>query len=90
MVRAEPAFREHASGLIVPADISREREIWTKAEWKALDKVTAFLASKRIAVFLGCEHDDCKADRRLERVRRPDGGVTLQCGHKERHVIPGI
>jgi len=83
------AFREHASGLLVPNEISRAREVWTRAEWKALDKVTDFLAAKGLTVYLACEQ--CKGDdKRIERVRRPDGGITLRCAHLDREVIPQI
>ena len=94
MVTTEPrkrdgAFRPHASGLIVPAEMSREREVWSRKELKALDQVTAFLEARGVALYLGCT--ECTGeDKRLERIRRPDGGLTFRCGHKDRHVIPGI
>jgi hypothetical protein len=87
---ADPAFRPHASGLLVPATYSRAREVWTRREWKLLDKVTTMLAARGVAVLLACDDDACKADRTLTRVRRDDGGLSLQCAHKTREVIPGI
>lgn len=87
--RLDPAFREHASGLIVPAELSREREVWTREEWRAIDKATKFLESKGVTVFLGCSDERCRKAP-IERIRRLDGGLTLRCSHRDREVIPGI
>lgn len=78
------AFRTHASGLIVPAEMSREREVWTWAEWRALEKATALLQGRGLQIFLRCgETAECSA-RPLERVRHKDGSILLRCAHKDR------
>lgn len=83
MVPVQDPYRRHASGLLVPADISREREVWTRAEWKAIEKATKLLESRGVHVYLGCPENTCKANP-LERIRRTDGGITLRCNHKDR------
>jgi hypothetical protein len=82
----DPAFREHASGLIVPAAISREREVWSRDEWKTLDRAAAFLERRGVAFLLACDRPDCRKQGALERVRRDDGGLTLRCAHKDREI----
>lgn len=80
------SFREHASGLLVPDELSREREVWTEAEWRTVDRAVKFLEGKKIRVFLGCAETDACKMAPMERWRRPDGGVALRCAHKERII----
>jgi hypothetical protein len=81
-----PGFREHASGLLVPEEQSRAREVWGRDEWKLLERVTKLLATRGLELFIGCTEPGCgKAP--LERVRRPDGGITLRCEHKDRDFV---
>lgn len=77
------AFREHASGLLVPQELSREREVWTLDEFKILERATKLLQTRGVSLFLGCSDAKCKAQP-LERIRRPDGGITLRCAHRDR------
>lgn len=85
MQRDAPAgFRRSlASGLIVPEEISRAREVWTYQEWRALEKATTLLASRGVQVLMRCSHPECQ-QAPMERLRRPDGGITLRCAHKDR------
>lgn len=84
------AFRKTESGLIVPAEISREREVWTWPEWRALEKATQLLQSRGVTVYLRCDHSrECMAHP-IERVRNLDGGITLRCAHKDRVFIKGL
>lgn len=80
----ESGFRPHAggSGLYVPEAQSRLREVWTKAEWKALNRATKLLQSRQIGQFLRCEHPDCK-DAPLKKIRTADG-YLLRCPHQDR------
>ena len=78
-------FREHASGLIVPDEISREREVWTHDEYRIFDRAVKLLATKELKLYLRCTHDGCTTQE-FERVRLPDGGVSLRCGHKDRVI----
>jgi len=89
MIDTRSGFHPHASGLLVPEDVAREREVWTRDEWKALEKVTKFLQGKGVELFMGCTHHDCKK-LPIERIRRADGGLTLRCAHKDREIIPRI
>lgn len=82
-------FREHASGLYVPTELSRAREVWTSAEWRAIDRATKILTDKGVKLYLRCEQPSCKAAP-MERLRNPDGGITLRCQHKDRIVSKAI
>ena len=82
-------FARHASGLLVPADQQRIREIWTHAEWKHLDRAVSMLAKKNVDLFFGCPEPYCR-DQPIERLRNADGGLTLRCRHKDRIVLRGI
>jgi hypothetical protein len=83
-------FREHASGLIVPAEHSREREVWTREEWRLIDRATKFLEGKGLKVYLRCEHSPACKKEPMDRIRQADGGVSLQCSHKDRIVLRAI
>lgn len=80
MQTATPAFRQHASGLYVPEAQSRERVQASKDDFKVIDRATKLLAALGIDLFLGCPQ--CKAEP-IQRVRRPDGGLTLRCQHRD-------
>lgn len=80
---SESAFQEHASGLLVPREHAKAREVWTKAEWKTLERATKLLESRNIQVFLRCNQPACQKDP-MARVRRRDGGISLECHHKAR------
>lgn len=77
-------FRRSAgSALIVPEPVSREREVWTRDEWKALDRAQKLCTSRGIELFMGCTHPECKkapmTDTTDER-----GQKILRCEHKDR------
>ena len=78
------AFRETPSGLIVPSELSREREVWTWDEWRTLEKATKLLESRGLRLFLRCDHSRKCMAHPIERLRNPDGGLTLRCAHKDR------
>lgn len=83
--RRDPAFRPSpsGSGLLVPAAISRDREVWTKDESRLLDRAIALLGSRGLKLQLACNDPAC-ASPTLERMRTTDGSFTLRCGHKDR------
>lgn len=84
-------FREHASGLLVPEDISRQREVWTKDERKLLDRATELLRSRAIALQLRCLHPDCQGpDGKMQFSRDNAGDAILRCGHKDRVFVSRI
>lgn len=75
--------RSVASGLILPEEISRKREVWTYQEWRTIDKATKLLAERGIQVLMRCSRPECQ-DKPMERIRRHDGGITLRCNHVDR------
>ena len=86
----DPAFRANASGLFVPAEISRIREVITAEEWKALDRVIRkVLGPRRIKFLFSCDHEGC-TDRLIRRERTGDGGFVLRCGCRDRVYSPSI
>lgn len=78
--------RSVGTGLIVPEEHSRQREVWSKDDLRLLDRATKMLASYGMEIFLGCKEPACKAAGPIERHRRNDGGITLRCAHKDREV----
>lgn len=76
-------FREHASGLIVPAELSRERQIWTREEWKLLNRVTKMLDGHGVSILLKCDQPACKAAP-IQALRLPSGDFRLRCAHADR------
>lgn len=80
----EPAFREHASGLMVPTELSRERQVWTKSESALIDRATKLLGSRGLLMFLGCQEERCKKAGPITRRRGAGGEMILQCEHMDR------
>lgn len=76
-------FAPHASGLLVPEEFKREREVWTKDETKAVMKALTLLEKRGLAVLIGCPEDTCRKAP-IERVRNLDGSITMRCEHKDR------
>ena len=78
-----PGYRRAVtSGLIVPTPVSREGQVWTRAEWKLLNRCTALLKAKGMRQFMKCEHPSC-ATAPLEQIREGDGFI-LRCAHADR------
>lgn len=83
-MNAPAGFRTSVeTGLIVPEAFSREREVWTKDEWKFHERVVRFYKAKGIKIFLACDHAAC-VGKPMVRLRQPSGDITLTCEHKER------
>lgn len=76
-------FAQHSSGLFVPDELKREREVWTRDETKAVIKVLTLLESRGLVVFLGCPDERCRAAP-IDRYRNMDGSITMRCAHKDR------
>lgn len=88
MISTQPAklphgYRPNASGLIVPEAVSREREVWTKDEWRLIQRATKFLRTKGVQVFFRCEQPACQG-KPMNRTRQADGAIVMQCDHKDR------
>jgi hypothetical protein len=74
--------RATASGLIVPEEVSRLREVVSRDDWKQLERATKMLQAHGVRIFLACDRPECAAAP-LERVRRLDGGITFRCAHRD-------
>ncbi len=74
---SEGAFREHASGLIVPTELSREREVWTHDEWRTLERATKLLQARGLELFIGCTDERCKKEpvKRIRQHGRQQAGL---------------
>lgn len=84
-----PAFREHASGLIVPNEISRLREVMRVQDYRLLDRAAKAIAARGLSMYLGCQEPGCQGQP-LERIRNSDGGITLRCAHRDLVVVKGL
>lgn len=84
-----PGFRRAEGGLIVPEEVSREREVWCRSEWKVLERATKLLQSRGVRLLLGCINVECRK-KPLERIRSLDGGITLRCEHKDRVFVANL
>lgn len=80
---AEPAFREHASGLVVPTELSRERQVWTKSEAALLNRVTKLIGERGMIMMFRCTHERCQQTA-ITRQRGNGGEMILQCEHLDR------
>lgn len=76
-------FAPRPSGLYVPTEAVRDRQKWTRDEWKLLDRATRVMGRHGLTVMLECQEPGCKGTP-IERFRRPDGGITLRCAHLDR------
>lgn len=76
-------FREHESGLYVPDEVSRTREVWTKQEVRLVNRTTTLLKSRGIQVMFACTSKQC-ADTAITRVPGLTGDFVLRCECKDR------
>ena len=74
-----------ATGLIVPVETDREREVWTRDEWKLVDRVTKLLAARGIKFQFGCTDPRCQGERMefLPQIRGRAEPI-LRCNHRDR------
>lgn len=83
-VNPMPAFRPSAtSGLILPEELSRQRHVWTRGEWRLLERATVMLDRHGVDLLMQCRDDACR-DHQLEPMRMLDGGFRLRCNHADR------
>lgn len=78
--------RATGSGLIVPEDLSREREVWTHDEGRLLDRATKLANKRELKLLLACKHPDCQKAP-IERLRLPNGDWVLRCQHRDRVFV---
>lgn len=74
---------------MVPAELSRDREVWTWDEWRLLERATKFLEGKGLRVYFGCTEPACRF-RPLARVRGADGSIVFRCEHKDRVISKAV
>jgi hypothetical protein len=83
-------FRETNTGLIVPEEHSREREVWTRDEIKRFRRAQEEAARKGLSLPFLCTHERCRNNPNgftvLKRVNVP-GGFELRCEHKIRVCV---
>lgn len=82
-------FRENAAGLVVPEALSREREVWTKDEWRLLERAVKLLGARQMRVYFGCPDDRCRSGP-IQRFRLPDGSIALRCAHRDRVLTKAV
>jgi hypothetical protein len=75
--------RAVASGLIVPDEISRVRMVLSWQQWRTLEKATQDLQQAGVSIYLRCNESGCQSQP-IERVRTPEGGISLRCCHADR------
>ena len=75
-------FREHASGLIVPEEMARARQVMPWQEWRDLEKVTKALAARGIVLQLKCTDPRCQKAP-IQRHRTLEGGISFRCEHQD-------
>lgn len=80
---APHGFRENALGLLVPEEISRERQVMSWQDWRDLEKVTKSLERRGIVLQLKCADPRCQKAP-IQRVRTAEGGIAFRCEHADR------
>lgn len=81
-----PAGFRTVGGILVPEALERVRQVWTKDEWRLLDRATTLLNKRGIALQFQCLTPGCDAEP-IERLRAPDGGIVLRCAHADRTFL---
>lgn len=82
-------YRRSALGLILPEEISRERQVFTWQEWRELEKVTKRLTARGIRLLFRCTDARCQAAP-IERVRTAEGGISFRCAHADRIYLKAL
>lgn len=71
------------SGLLVPEEQVRNRQVWTRDEWKQMNRASGILNGHGVAVLMRCSRPDCP-DSMLRPERLADGSSVLRCGCTDR------
>lgn len=80
-------FRQSVdSGLILPEPLSRGRQVWTRDEWRLLDRCTSMLDRHGVTLLMRCRETSC-AGAPLEPQRLSDGSFRLRCAHLDRVMV---
>jgi hypothetical protein len=76
--------RNPATGLILPTELSRQREVWTKTEHTLLARATKLLKARGLQILLRCEETSCQSAPIMRRRDPQSGDIHLECAHKTR------
>lgn len=91
MPTTDPGFHPHASGLLVPDDLARKRQVWTKDEGRLLDRLAKLLNERGMLLNLACQNPKCAQSRKpLERFRMANGDYVLRCECTDRVFQKGL
>jgi hypothetical protein len=71
-------YRSTGSGLLVPEEHSRKREVWTRDEGRLLDRATKLLTSRQVKFQMACARD-C-GEPMTQQFKQPGGLPVLECG----------
>lgn len=76
-------YRPNPSGLIVPDEVSRIREVVTAEEWALVSRVVDKVCRPRNMKFVWlCNDAKCQGDQKIMRRVRTANGWYLECGHR--------
>lgn len=71
------------SGLLVPEAQVRNRQVWSRDEWKQVDRASRLLRGHGVAVLMRCNRPACP-DSMLTPATLADGSSVLRCGCTDR------
>lgn len=76
-------FAPHTSGLLVPETVARRREVWTRDDWKTVNRAAKILNDRAVSTLMRCRVPACP-DPVLEASRQDGGELWLRCGCTDR------
>ena len=80
---APAGFRPSGHGsLLVPLTTERAREVWSRDERKALERVAKLCALRGVRFLLTCGREGCRET--IERVEDATGQLVLRCACSDR------
>lgn len=82
MSTAPHGYRETALGLLVPEEVSRQRQVMPWQEWRDLERVTKSLERRGIVLQLKCSDPRCQRTP-IVRHRTLEGGISFRCEHQD-------
>lgn len=75
-----------ATGLLIPEQTPRQREVWTRDESRLQDRAIALWQSRSIKQLIQCANPECPSPT-IERIKGTGQEYILRCGCKDRvHV----
>jgi hypothetical protein len=71
-----------ATGLLVPEDTPRAREVFTKDEARLLERAMKLIKARGLVLQMRCSDERCQ-DTKIERIVDEAGDVRLRCAHRD-------